>query len=72
MDASANTATIGTYKIISGVLAFLFFAYSIVSFLDPNVITSPKSEKRTIQPRYLASGLLYLITALMLAYVTFY
>ena len=68
MDSS-NTTTIGTYKMIGGITAILFFAYSIVSFLDPNKLSDGKKELR---PRYLASGLLYLITALMLAYVTFY
>lgn len=65
---------IGNYKMAGGVMAMAFFTYSIISWLDPNVLNAPKDakDKPKTDAKYVGVGLVYLIMAITLAYVTFY
>jgi hypothetical protein len=62
---------LGTYKIVGGVTSFLFFVYSVTVFLDSSVISSSgKDDSKSKNMNYVI-GVLYLMLAAMLAYVSF-
>jgi hypothetical protein len=62
---------LGTYKMIGGLTALLFFMYSVTVFLDSSVISSSgKDDSKSKNMNYVI-GILYLMLAVMLAYVSF-
>lgn len=63
---------IGTYKMIGGLMALLFFAYSVTVFLDSNVIYSSTKENAANKNTNYVIGMLYLLIAVALGYVTFF
>jgi hypothetical protein len=60
---------LGTYKMAGGLMALLFFVYSITNWIDKTVIAGDETQSKNTN--YLI-GLVYLITSLMIAYVTFF
>ena len=52
-----------------GLMALLFFVYSITNWIDKTVIAGDETQSKNTN--YLI-GLVYLITSLMIAYVTFF
>ena len=60
----------GTMKIASGLMALLFFTYSITVWIDKSVI-SGDTESKTKNSNYVV-GIVYTLIALLLAYYTFF
>lgn len=60
----------GTMKIASGLMALLFFVYSITVWIDKSVI-SGDTDSKSKNSNYVV-GIVYTLIALLLAYYTFF